>query len=175
MDLVGAKEVLEIIKQLDGDSKESILRALNLAEHVEKTAGDFYQKEVEKTKGTELEAFFIFMVKEEEMHLTKIKELKANLENNQTKMEIQFDKNIYESTVNNINKLLKSIKDENDIVFLFGHNPTLNMLVEDYIDFYDNIPTCGIVKIEFNCNSWKDINPSNANFISFDYPKRYKK
>ena len=94
MDLVGAKEVLEIIKQLDGDSKESILRALNLAEHVEKTAGDFYQKEVEKTKGTELEAFFIFMVKEEEMHLTKIKELKANLENNQTKMEIQFNKNI---------------------------------------------------------------------------------
>ena len=89
--------------------------------------------------------------------------------------QIQFDRNIYESTISYINKLLKSIKDENDIVFLFGHNPTLNMLVEDYIDFYDNIPTCGIVKIEFNCNSWKDINPSNANFISFDYPKRYKK
>ena len=89
--------------------------------------------------------------------------------------QIQFDKKIYESTINYINKLLKSIKDEKNIVFLFGHNPTLNMLVEDYIDFYDNIPTCGIVKIEFNCNSWKDISPSNANFISFDYPKRYKR
>ena len=94
MDLVGAKEVLEVITQLDGDSKESILRALNLAEHVEKTAGDFYQKEAIKTKGTELEAFFIFMAKEENMHLAKIQELKEHLENNDTKMNVSFDKNI---------------------------------------------------------------------------------
>ncbi|MEA3553214.1 MAG: histidine phosphatase family protein [Campylobacterota bacterium] len=90
------------------------------------------------------------------------------------KKDIIFDKNIYESTVNNLHKIVTSIDDKNNIAFLFGHNPTLNMLVEDYIDFYDNIPTCGIVKIEFNCNSWKEINGSNASFISFDCPKRYK-
>ena len=94
MDLVGAKEVLEVIKALDGDSKESILRALNLAEHVEETAGNFYQKEAEKTKGTPLEAFFVFMVKEEDMHLAKIKELKENLETSETVMHVSFDKNI---------------------------------------------------------------------------------
>ncbi len=88
---------------------------------------------------------------------------------------ILFDKSIYESTTTTLHKIIKSIDNKNNIVFLFGHNPTLNMFVEDYIEFYDNIPTCGIVKIEFDCNSWEDINSSNAKFISFDYPKQYKK
>ena len=79
MDLVKAKEILEVIEQLDSNSKESILKALNLAEHVEKTAGEFYKTEVEKTKGNELEAFFTFMVKEEDMHLAKIQELKSQI------------------------------------------------------------------------------------------------
>jgi erythrin-vacuolar iron transport family protein len=93
MDLVKAKEILEVIEQLDGDSKESILKALNLAEHVEQTSSDFYEKEVEKTKGTELEAFFAFMVKEEDMHLRKIEELKAQLEGGDEISKIGFEKN----------------------------------------------------------------------------------
>jgi phosphohistidine phosphatase len=87
---------------------------------------------------------------------------------------ILFDKSIYESTTTTLHKIIKSIDNKNNIVFLFGHNPTLNMFVEDFIEFYDNIPTCGIVKIEFDCNSWEDVNLSNAKFISFDYPKQYK-
>ena len=94
MDLVKAKEVLDVIKHLDGNSKESILTALNLAEHVEKTAGEFYEKEVEKTKGTELESFFAFMAKEEEMHLAKIEELKSKIESGENIDKIGFDTNV---------------------------------------------------------------------------------
>jgi len=57
MDLVKAKEVLEVIEQLDPNSKESILSALNLAEHVEKTAGEFYTLEVKKQKVVNLNHF----------------------------------------------------------------------------------------------------------------------
>ena len=93
MDLVGAKEILNVIEQLNGDSKESIIKALNLAEHVERTAGEFYVNEVRKTKGTELESFFVFMAKEEEMHLAKIEELKAEIESGKEIKEIGFDRN----------------------------------------------------------------------------------
>ena len=88
--------------------------------------------------------------------------------------DIEFNHNIYEANINTLHKIITSIDDKNNIVFLFGHNPYLNELVENYINFYDNIPTCGVVKIEFDSKSWKDINSSNAKFILFDYPKRDK-
>lgn len=79
MDFVKAKEVLRAIEQLDQNSVKTVLEALKIAEHVERASGEFYSKEAEKTKGTELEAFFSFLVKEEEMHLAKIKELEEKL------------------------------------------------------------------------------------------------
>ncbi len=94
MDFVKTKEILDVIEHLDGNSKESILKALNLAEHVEKTAGEFYSKEVKKTKGTELESFFAFMVKEEEMHLAKVKDLKKSVESGEEINKISFDRNV---------------------------------------------------------------------------------
>ena len=93
MDFTKGKEILGVIEQLDPNSKESILKALNLAEHVEKTAGEFYANEVVKTKGTELEPFFEFMVKEEDMHLAKIKELKSQIEKGDEVTKIGFVKN----------------------------------------------------------------------------------
>ena len=93
MDFIQSKEILEVINKLDSNSKESIINALNLAEHVERTSGDFYLKELEKNKGNELESFFAFMVKEEEMHLNKILELKSEIENNAEIKEFNFPRN----------------------------------------------------------------------------------
>jgi len=80
MDFVKAKEILEAIKKLDHDSKESIIQALNIAEHVEASAKGFYEKEAKKTAGSEMNPFFVFLIKEEEMHLAKIEELRKMLE-----------------------------------------------------------------------------------------------
>jgi phosphohistidine phosphatase len=85
--------------------------------------------------------------------------------------KVLFDENIYESSVDELRKILTSIDDKNSVVFLVGHNPELNMLVDYYIKFYENIPTCGVVEIEFACESWAEIEPKNAKLISFDYPK----
>ena len=88
--------------------------------------------------------------------------------------KILFKRDIYEVGESAIHKILTKLDNENSVVFLFGHNPDLNMLAEDYVNFDENIPTCGIVEIEFNCKRWKDISAKNAKLISFDYPKRYK-
>jgi len=86
--------------------------------------------------------------------------------------EIILNKDIYELDSDRLHKILTKLDDENTIAFLFGHNPDLNMLAEYYVDFDDNIVTCGVVEIEFDCKRWKDISPKNGKLISFDYPKK---
>ena len=88
--------------------------------------------------------------------------------------KIVYKRDIYEVGESAVHKILTNLDNENSVVFLFGHNPDLNMLAENYVNFDENIPTCGIVEIEFNCKRWKDISAKNANLTSFDYPKRYK-
>jgi len=86
--------------------------------------------------------------------------------------DIVFNKDIYDADVGVLHNILTKLDDEEEIVFLFGHNPDLEMLVEHYVEFDENIPTCGIVEIEFDCKRWTDICAKNAKLISFDYPKK---
>ncbi len=88
--------------------------------------------------------------------------------------EIVYKKDIYEASATTLHKILTKIADKKSIVFLFGHNPSLNELAENYIHFNENIPTCAVVEIAFDCNSWADISAENASLVSFDYPKKEK-
>lgn len=87
--------------------------------------------------------------------------------------EIIFVKSIYEASPTKLHKILRKTDDKICTLFLFGHNPGLNILAEDYVGFYGNIVTCGIVEIEFSCDRWAEISSKNARLISFDYPKRH--
>jgi len=89
------------------------------------------------------------------------------------KDDIKFDSKIYESNLITLKNIIYSIENKHNIVFLFGHNPCLNIFVEDFCSFYENIPTCGIVILEFNCDSWNQVSVDNCNLALFDYPKKY--
>ncbi len=86
--------------------------------------------------------------------------------------KIVFNKNIYELYVADLHEILKDVDDSHSIAFLFGHDTGLNMLAKKYVDMDENIVTCGVVEIEFDCESWSDIGRKNAKFISYDYPKK---
>jgi phosphohistidine phosphatase len=88
------------------------------------------------------------------------------------KKDIFFTKELYESSVKAMYNILIEISDDNNTVFLVGHNTGINGFVHDYIDLNENVPTCGVVEIEFNCEKWCEISIDNAKLISFDYPKR---
>lgn len=85
---------------------------------------------------------------------------------------ILYDKKIYEASVQTLESIVKSIDDKYDIVFLLGHNPGLKMLAESIVGLEGNIPTSGIVEVEFDCKKWSEISSKNAKLISFDYPKK---
>ena len=89
------------------------------------------------------------------------------------KQKIIFNEDLYEADVTTLHNILSKIDNEKSVVFLIGHNPELNMLAEVYVGFDENIPTCGVLEVEFNCDRWKDIGANNAKLVSFDYPKKY--
>ncbi len=93
---------------------------------------------------------------------------------NYPKSKIQKDDAIYEATPGELIKLINSIPDEYIVVMLVGHNPGLtqlsNLLTGKYIE---NIPTTGIVEIEFNASSWNEITVNSGKLKSFEYPKKY--
>ncbi|MEA3330558.1 MAG: histidine phosphatase family protein [Campylobacterota bacterium] len=88
--------------------------------------------------------------------------------------DIVYKKAIYEESTVKLHAMLRKIDNDNDIAFLIGHNPELNILAGHYAHFNENIVTCGVVEIEFACNRWSEICAKNAKLISFDYPKKHK-
>jgi phosphohistidine phosphatase len=91
------------------------------------------------------------------------------------KSKILYKDEIYEASSQTLNKLLKNLDDKHSVVCLFGHNPGLNDLLEKYVGFEENLPTSGVVEIEFQCESWRELSDKNATLKSFDYPKKYMK
>jgi len=88
--------------------------------------------------------------------------------------EIEYNNKIYESNMLSLKNIIKNIDNQYNVVFLFGHNPGLNMLAEDLCGFVKNIATTGIIGIRFNINSWSDISNRNSVFLEYIYPKKYK-
>jgi len=96
------------------------------------------------------------------------------LEKFNSNKKVIFDENIYEAPYENLLQIIRQIDNLHKTIFLIGHNPGLNNLVNSLIDnFINNIPTTGIVRIDFDTGSWKEINRSNSKLIFFEYPKMF--
>ena len=60
---------------------------------------------------------------------------------------------------------------------IFGHNPAITNLTNELNHelLFENIPTCGIVKIEFSETSWKGVvDNKNGKLIINKFPKSFK-
>ncbi|WP_158856865.1 SixA phosphatase family protein [Lunatibacter salilacus] len=69
-----------------------------------------------------------------------------------------------------LNQIRHSLPDV-DTLFIFGHNPGFNELIEALGQPIENLPTCGQYGIIFEVEKWEDIGAENALFWFFDYPK----
>ena len=92
------------------------------------------------------------------------------------KQKVEITNDLYEASVLEIMNLIKGIHNDYSDVMIVGHNPGLtnlvNYLTDDYIE---NIPTCGIVCLQFNLEDWSDIDEETGKIIFFEYPKKHKK
>jgi phosphohistidine phosphatase len=86
---------------------------------------------------------------------------------------ILYNEELYEASSNTLIKTIKKIDEKYDSVMMFGHNPGLTLLNNHISNHYiDNIPTCGIVALEFD-KKWNEIDKNTCKFLFFEYPKLY--
>ncbi|MBL7955962.1 MAG: histidine phosphatase family protein [Flavobacteriales bacterium] len=70
--------------------------------------------------------------------------------------------------------LVNGLPGHADRVMLFGHNPGFTDVVNYLSDAgISNLPTCGIVRIDFAVNEWQHIIKGSGTLVWFDYPKRH--
>lgn len=88
--------------------------------------------------------------------------------------KILFNEELYEASTKDILKVLKEVDEVYRFVMLFGHNPGLTLLNNFISNSYiDNIPTCGVVALEFDKN-WMQLDENSCTQLFFEYPKLYK-
>lgn len=89
-----------------------------------------------------------------------------------SEQNIEQEKAIYEANEYNLLKLINSFNDEHNCIALFGHNPGIsnlaNLLCNKHVY---NLPTCGVVVLQFSFESWNLISTNTGNILLFDYPK----
>jgi len=92
------------------------------------------------------------------------------LENEKTKFELVSD--IYNAYENDILKLVQNTSNSISNLAVFGHNPTFTILANKFADNYImNVPTCGIVSINFETEVWSDFLNVPNKLVFFDFPK----
>ena len=89
------------------------------------------------------------------------------------KKSIQEEPLFYHGSVQNMIDVLKKTNNTVQTLMIFGHNPGLTDLANSLsdTDIY-NIPTCGVVEIVFNEDSWSQIDKTKGKSLSFDFPKK---
>lgn len=86
--------------------------------------------------------------------------------------EIQEEIKIYHYGEKFIKENLPKMGNAINTILFFGHNPDFTSLATYYTgELFSNIPTCGIVCIDFEINDWSEIDNQNGKIRFFDYPK----
>jgi phosphohistidine phosphatase len=85
-----------------------------------------------------------------------------------SKTEVHYSDQLYDFSGSALEAFIHSMDSNLSNVFIFGHNHALTAIVNEKGDQYiENIPTCGIVKINFKTNNWSDCSKGVVEFKLF--------
>lgn len=85
---------------------------------------------------------------------------------------IDIVKKLYHASPDSILDELYSLSENIESVMIFGHNPTLTYFVNQFIDPpIINLPTSGVVAIEFATDKWTEISSSKNRNLFTVFPK----
>ena len=81
---------------------------------------------------------------------------------------ICLNENLYDFSGENLVRTIKSVNNSINTLMIFGHNHALTNFVNSFGDIYiDNVPTSGLVIIDFQIESWKYIKKGQTVKIIF--------
>lgn len=87
--------------------------------------------------------------------------------------DIRWAREIYGAYTDRLLEIVASFDDANAAVLMVGHNPGLGDLAQHWErSFLRNLPTCGIVQLELDCELWSDAPTARGRLVNFLYPKQ---
>jgi len=79
------------------------------------------------------------------------------------------EEGLYHASSYRIRQIISQSPDSENVVMVFGHNPGLTDLINEISDFdLDNLPTCAVCGIEFEMESWKEIQNKRGHKFYYD-------
>lgn len=87
---------------------------------------------------------------------------------------ITLNDHLYETTEQVVNKIVNNLPADKSCAMIVGHNPTFTYFVNGFISQQiENLPTGGLVRLDFSATSWRDLHRNNLQSSWFDFPKNY--
>jgi phosphohistidine phosphatase len=88
--------------------------------------------------------------------------------------KIVTNQQIYEASVKTLTKVISKQSASKETLMLVGHNPGLTAFANHVSDFNaDNVPTTGVVCIQFAMDDWKNLESTTGKLVFFHYPKEF--
>jgi len=82
---------------------------------------------------------------------------------------------IYEGGAGRLLTILQQVGDSHNTVLMFGHNPTITLLVNLLAgSAHEGIATCGVVRLDLDFDSWSDLRAGSCRLVWYDYPKQHQ-
>lgn len=86
---------------------------------------------------------------------------------------VQYNDLLYHGSISDILQAIRNTDDSMEDLMIFGHNPGFTTLANFLTGAdIDNIPTCGIVAINFPIEYWNEVEKVKGTLLFFDYPKK---
>lgn len=92
--------------------------------------------------------------------------------------QILVEPKIYEAQPEDVLEIIRTFSEKYNTVALFGHNPTWTALTNMFGGLeepLDNVPTCGIIRIDADIEHWFDFNEASGFITEFHFPKQFFK
>ncbi|MDD3619181.1 MAG: histidine phosphatase family protein [Desulfobulbaceae bacterium] len=87
--------------------------------------------------------------------------------------EIRVVEAIYDAYPLKLLEVIHAIDAGHDQVLMVGHNPETTVLANLLGRLrLENVPTCGIVALDFGVRSWEEIEEAQGTLVFFDSPRR---
>lgn len=95
---------------------------------------------------------------------------------NYPELKIEELKELYfEYTTQDFVDLVHGTDDDVETLFIVGHNPFMHYMAQNMSKNYDgHMPTCSTVVLDFDVDSWQDVEPRQGSLFLHLYPSLYK-
>ena len=89
--------------------------------------------------------------------------------------KIEFLNELYFSSNEQAIEIIMAQNEDCESIFFIGHNPQVNELVNMLSSEYiSKVPTAGVVALDFEIDSWSQIEDSKGKIEFFIYPKQFR-